>query len=207
MGEQNYKSAGEQKFPGDDLDRALDAALAKYSAVEPRVGLEERVLANLRAEQAKPSVRSWWFRGAAAALAAVVIVTAVALVRKSGRPSHPAIAGHPSITTPAPERPAVQTASDATENTVRPQHGARIPRTGAHHSQSTIVAAAPKLDHFPSLLPLGVEEMALARYVQSFPSEARLIAQAQEEFELETQKLMNDAGSQIRTSDSIQEER
>ena len=204
MGEQNYKSAGKQK--SDDLDRALDAALAKYSAVEPRVGLEERILANLRAEQAKPPARSWWFRGAAAALAAVVIVTATALLWKSGRPSHPAVAGHPSITTPAPER-RVQTASNPTENMVRPQHGARIPRAGAHHSQSVSAAAAPKLDHFPSRLPLGVEEMALARYVQSFPSDARLIAQAQEEFELETQKLMNDAGAQIRTSDSIQEER
>ena len=33
----------------DDLDRALDAALAKYTSVEPRAGLDERILANLRA--------------------------------------------------------------------------------------------------------------------------------------------------------------
>jgi hypothetical protein len=32
----------------DEFDRMLDAALAKYAAVEPRTGLEERVLANLR---------------------------------------------------------------------------------------------------------------------------------------------------------------
>ena len=37
----------------DEFDRMLDAALAKYAAVEPRTGLEERVLANLRAEQAR----------------------------------------------------------------------------------------------------------------------------------------------------------
>ncbi len=36
----------------DELDRMLDAALAKYAAAEPRAGLEARVLANLRARDA-----------------------------------------------------------------------------------------------------------------------------------------------------------
>ena len=39
----------------DPLDRDLDAALAKYAAVEPRAGLEDRVLANLRAERGQRS--------------------------------------------------------------------------------------------------------------------------------------------------------
>jgi hypothetical protein len=65
--------------------------------------------------------------------------------------------------------------------------------------------ASPKLDQFPSRQPLSAEELALARYVQSFPREATLIAHAQEEFELEIQKEMNNAGSQ--TQASVQEER
>jgi len=34
-------------------DCEFDDALAKYARVEPRAGLEERILANLRAEQAR----------------------------------------------------------------------------------------------------------------------------------------------------------
>ena len=47
----------------DELDRMLDATLAKYAAAEPRAGFEERVLANLRAERARVPDRG---RGAGA---------------------------------------------------------------------------------------------------------------------------------------------
>ena len=42
------------------LDRELDAALAQYGAGEPRAGLEQRVLTNLRAERKKIASRTWW---------------------------------------------------------------------------------------------------------------------------------------------------
>jgi hypothetical protein len=54
---------------------------------------------------------------------------------------------------------------------------------------------------------LSAEEIALAQYVENFPKEAGLVAQAQEEFAIETQKVMNDAGSETRPSASNQQER
>jgi len=48
----------EQKH--DEFDDMLDAALAKYAAAEPRAGLDERVLANLRAERARVTERACW---------------------------------------------------------------------------------------------------------------------------------------------------
>jgi hypothetical protein len=74
-------------------------------------------------------------------------------------------------------------------------------------TQPALAAAEPKLERFPSPQPLTQEELALVRYVQSFPQEATLIAQAQEEFELETQKLMNEAGAQHQPYGSNQQER
>ncbi len=70
----------------DELDRMLDAALAKYAAVEPRTGLEDRILANLRAERTRVPDRAWWRWSVAGALAAVVVV-ALALAWRSGKPS------------------------------------------------------------------------------------------------------------------------
>jgi hypothetical protein len=44
---------------------------------------------------------------------------------------------------------------------------------------SAKLAADPKLDVFPSPQPLSEQELALARYVRNFPSDAKLVAQAQ----------------------------
>lgn len=58
------------------LDQWLDEALSKYSAAEPRLGLEQRVLAQLRSEEkARAERRNWWrWMPAFAAIAAALIV-------------------------------------------------------------------------------------------------------------------------------------
>lgn len=58
------------------LDQWLDEALSQYGAAEPRLGLEHRVLAHVRAEeQAREGRRSWWrWMPAFAAIAAVLVV-------------------------------------------------------------------------------------------------------------------------------------
>lgn len=58
------------------LDQWLDEALSQYSAAEPRIGLEQRVMAHVRAEQeAHAGRRNWWrWMPAFAAIAAVLIV-------------------------------------------------------------------------------------------------------------------------------------
>jgi len=187
--------AGVHKQPDDgksvDLDRTLDAALEKYAAVEPRTGLEDRILANLRAAQRETPVRSWWRWQAVAALAAlVIIVTAVAL--RSGRPSHPEIAKHPSATV-APLREPVMTASNGADNPIHLQERRMVPRVVPPRTTPAAMAAFPRRDHFPSPQPLNAQdqfpsprplseqERILAGYVSQFPTQAALIARAQTE--------------------------
>ena len=71
----------DEQSSGEELDRVLDAALAKYAAVEPRTGLEERVLANLRS--AAPSANGTWWRWSFAAAAAAVLLIALTLAWRS----------------------------------------------------------------------------------------------------------------------------
>ena len=185
------------------IEDQLTSALEKYSAIEPRPGLEERILVNLRSQQTA-SIRGAWWRWTGA-LAAALFVTVLVLWRVEKRHPQP-IARRPTdlqeqmpSRTAANPRPAIE-AGPVAPVTVR--------RTGKHTSaQSTLAAAEPKLDQFPSPQPLSAEELALVRYVQSFPKEATLIAQSQEEFAIETQKEMSDAGSRDQPSGSMQQER
>ena len=182
MEEQNLKQAAEK----DKLDRLLDVALAKYSAVEPRAGLEGRILANLSSQQVAAPRRLWWQWTVAVGLAGVVIVAvtvAVTLVWRARAPGLPVIANGPAIVKPSPVDSPPQTAR-RTAGAIEPVKRAAIRRSQAHRT-ALLVAAAPKLEQFPSPQPLSPEEIALARYVRNFPSDAKLVAQAQEASERE----------------------
>src|SRR5260221_9831170 len=98
-----------QIHKNDALDRALDAALAQYSAIEPRTGLEDRILANLRAEQVHAHDRAWW-RWAVAAACATVVFVIIGLAWTSIRRA-PTIAIHPPAMEPKFALPAPQIAS------------------------------------------------------------------------------------------------
>jgi hypothetical protein len=189
-----------------ELDRTLDAALAKYAAVEPRAGLEQRVLANLSAVRAQVPERAWQRWSAAVALAAVVVV-AVALALRSGRPAQPVVVKHTPATTQSPREPQ-RSAANGDAKSVHPQAHKPNHRTLARSDQpKAVVAAIPKLDQFPSPQPLSEQELALARYVNEFPQEATLIARTQEEYEKEIQQKMKDERSEIEGHGSDREER
>jgi hypothetical protein len=192
---------------GRDFDRDLDAALAKYAAVEPRAGLEERILANLRAEGTRVPDRAWWRWSVIAAVAAVVVVT-LALAWRSGKPSHPVIASHPSTATQGTKEQATQAESNGGSNQVRPP-APNAPRkiTAPRTNPAVVASAAPKLDQFPSPQPPSEQDLAIRRYVSDFPQEATLIAQAQEQYQKEVRQQMKDAGSEIEGYDSDQPER
>jgi hypothetical protein len=201
----NNKSANHWDYErGEELDRALDAVLATYAAIEPRAGLDERILARLESAPKSHSHAIWW-RWSAAAVLAMMTVT-ISLVWRWSRPTQLPIATRPAIQ--KPEEPNRHFASNTLPNRVSPKVEGSPRRTGSRHIRPAWEAAAqPKLDVFPSSRPLTKEELALVRYVQSFPKEATLIAQRQEEFDVEAQREMNNARSQNRPSDSIQEER
>ncbi|HKT87848.1 MAG TPA: hypothetical protein VJQ59_05400 [Candidatus Sulfotelmatobacter sp.] len=195
-----------QDSSGNDVDRLLDAALAKYADAAPRDGMEERILVSLRVEQTRESTRSWWHWGLAAAVAAAAVL-AIAISLRVGRTDQPVIANRPSMFTRDSSHPAVipEVEPQGRETTahVRPaRRRLRHPTRPAN-----VVADNPKLDHFPSPQPLSEEEIALARYARSFPKDATMIAEAQAEFDLEAQRQMNDGALQNQSSDSIQQER
>jgi hypothetical protein len=203
-GWRKLEQGSESRSESDALASELNAALAKYADIEPRAGLEQRILAHLQAEPKNAPDRTWWRLSAAAVVLAVIIVM-VSLTWRPAQPVHHAVANHPAAM-PVPEETTKRIVSNVVRNS--PKSGASSRTTRTRRSSPAVVAATePKLDQFPSPQPLSAEEMALARYVQSFPKEATLIAQAQEESELEIEKEMNDAGSQTRTSGSIQQER
>jgi hypothetical protein len=185
------------RTPPDDQ---LDAVLAKYAAGEPRTGLEERILAKLKSRE-RASVPVVWSRWAGALAAALLVAISLLWVEKH---SPQQLLPRPTtLPEQASHQPIAQ--SPPPHSTVKP---VKVRAAGKRSfTQPALAAAEPKLDRFPSPQPLTEEELALVRYVQSFPQEATLIAQAQEEFELETQKQMNEAGGQHQPYGSNQQER
>jgi hypothetical protein len=191
----------------DELDRILDAALAKYATAEPREGLDSRVLAALRVERARLPNRAWWRWGVMALTGAIVIV-AITFAWRSGERPHPLVADHLPIRTPSVEQPGPRAAAKTGANNVHPQASSPAIRQATHRARHQIVEPAdPKLDQFPSRQQLSDQELALARYVSEFPQEATLIARAQEEYEKEIQEKMKDAHSETEFSNSDQQER
>jgi hypothetical protein len=166
----------------DDLDRILDGALLKYAAVEPSVGLEERVLAQMRAERARDRDRTWW-RWSVMAAAAAIVVVAIALALQWGGPLHPQVAHHAPSNLQVPnEIPRIISNENGNGVRVRKQGKDATYRITARRSQpQVIIASNPRLDQFPSPQPLSEQEKILASYVARYPENAALIAQARTE--------------------------
>lgn len=151
------------------LDHELDAALAKFAAVEPRAGLEERVLANLLAEKRHAVHRSRWRWPAVATLAAVIAVSLFAIWR-SGKPAENIVEQNSSATTQTHRQDRTQIANNGDRSSILPHKAPR--RTTA------VVVPAPKLDAFPSPQPLSEQERMLTEYVAEHHQQAVLVARA-----------------------------
>jgi hypothetical protein len=201
MADQDYERTSQpedakwQVSANDALDRELDAALAKYAAVEPRAGLEDRVFANLRSEREHAATGVWWRWPALAAAAVVLVVAAVFLIRRPEN-STPDIAAHkPAATGHSDKQPRTRIATNDVGSVVRPTAPAvaKRPARNGVRPPHAIVANGPRLDHFPSLRPLSDEEKLLVRYVRDFPKDAVMIAQAQAETEREMDPLSGNA--------------
>ena len=171
MREHNCKLKSNRQHPEDDLDRVLDVALAKYASVEPRAGLEKRIVANLRAADRRPGRRSWWIWGFAA-VAAIVLVAATLTWRSWT--AHPPIANHPPNPQQVPISPKFASREGSNVASRKPATRATVRRAYRHD----VVATNPKLDVFPSPLPLSEQEKILAAYIENFPEHAALVAEA-----------------------------
>jgi len=174
----------------DSFNRQLDATLAKLAAAEPRAGLETRILANLRTSPV-PATRAARWLWPAIAVALIAVTIGLSLVWKLQTPSSSIQARTPSVAKPV-ATPNTETKKEmATDTQTVP--APRIKRHDSHQPAITAVRKAPKLDQFPSPRPLTENEKTLARYVARFPQEARLVAQAQAEYEIEIQKQLNES--------------
>jgi hypothetical protein len=179
-------------FESEVLDRQLDMALAKYAG-EARPGLEERILATVKAEREQAVAHGrWYWPKVAALVAAVVTVVAASLVWRSW--THTTDTAH-NPSSPVQEGKRPQTGPNAAHRTPghpiassesnRRDHGPHVP---------VVVAAEPKLEQFPSARPLSDQEKILASYVTRYPEHAMLIAQAR------TEALRHDAEEELETA-------
>jgi hypothetical protein len=155
------------------LDHELDTALAKYAAIEPRQGLEERILANLKSEQER-AAHSWWRWPAVAALAAVIVM-ALSLAWRSRHSTENTAAQHPMHSN---EHAGTQVANNAGSGSIPPHDAPRKPTPHTVFRPAAVVARAPKLDQFPSPQPLSEQEKMLTEYVAQHHQQAVLVARA-----------------------------
>lgn len=164
----------------DALDRALDAVLAKYSAVEPGTGLEQRVLARLQSEQARTATYSWWQWSGVGAVAALLLIVAT-LAWRSNKPATSLVQRHSSVPVETVKPSSAQIVANSQANTLRPLVLRQTRKTTRRRVHETVlVADEPKLDQFPSPRPLSEQEKLALEYVEKSPQEAALVAQAQE---------------------------
>ena len=173
----------ERDIESDEFDRELDAALAKFAEVEPRAGLEERVLANLRAQREGTLFRKWRQWTALAAVTAVMIVVALSLVwRPVGSQQAVKTRHQPSKTKDGTERGA-EVAMNRERNSPRAAHPVFLKKSAMRSSRppQPTVAAAAHLNQFPSPQPLSEQEMILVSYVAQFQNQAVLVARARME--------------------------
>lgn len=160
-----------------DWDHELDLLLANYSAVDPRPGLEGRVLANLRREQEFHDRPTMW-RWAVAVCVAAAMVLFVLLWPRPKVVEHKAAVHQTSGGQQGPTQ--VQT----TPQELGPERLAQGSKSGARTRRVPNVVANtghPHLDQFPSAQPLSDQERALLDYVRRSREEAVLLARARME--------------------------
>ena len=173
----------------DRFDELLDKALHQYGYVEPRLGLEKRILANMQvAGNRGLSGYRWLLAGTVTATLVVAMATGI---------WHRVLTPKQNVAAPAASQDAMKEVSSATiprnPRLVQPRTSRR--RRRAVEGSRVASADSPRLARFPAPLPLSQEELLLARYAEHFPKEALLVAQEQRDFEKEIQLAERDAGA------------
>jgi hypothetical protein len=172
----------------ENLDRELDAALANYAAVEPREGLEQRVLANLRARPVKETGNWEWLQGRTAVglvtVAAAMLVICAAVNSFARKAALPRLSVEQKVANSEAADPGTQAQSNLVAQIEAGKRmgrsarqietsGVRKPRIVATRRETT-----PRLSQFPAPEPLSEQERLLIRYVEDDPERAELIAEA-----------------------------
>jgi len=157
-----------------EVDRWLDDALSEYANVEPRPGLENRMIGRMASETSSRKTIRWWSFAMGAAMLALLL-----LWLRPALQTVPAPHVQWSVVLPPPIQPSA-------------------PRNLSHRAiakfQNVVVgrsSSGPKLDRFPSQSPLTEQERTLIRFAQNFPQRAILLAQAETDLQREDEKEMS----------------
>jgi len=131
-----------------EIDRQIDAALKEYAAVEPRAGLEERILANVRAARVQSRPHAWWKW----ALVAAALILAMGVWRIE-RPHPPAVAHQipamPESVASVP-KPAITREARAKNPVEHHAVRRRVEQASPAHADEVQAEKDPKLAVFPS---------------------------------------------------------
>lgn len=175
------------------LDLWLDEALPQHGQVEPRTGLEGRLIATLRSrEERTRAIRRWVLILGSPVLAVLLI----AVLWRGERVNVNAPSLNAKNGTIAPVEQAFVRKRQAR---LSETHDSRPGRAIERHASVHTHHSEPRLKHFPSPRSLSPEEVALARYAAHYPQEAALVAKEQQEFDEEIQKSeqQSNAGPEI----------
>lgn len=164
----------------DQFDDLLDGAMRRYGEIEPRAGLEGRVLARLAQESRTNWRRPWAWRSAAAFACILAVVVWIGLV---GRKEPPHIGGHAANVTTKENRLEIAEVRPQTNKTGSTgQHG--VKKIPLRLSNTT-----PRLERFPSQRPLSEQEKLLLAYASEYPKQAAEVAQEQDRRDKELQAM------------------
>ncbi len=187
----------------DHLDRWLDAALRQYGGVEPRTGLEGRILASLKVEAEYHRVRNPWLWVLAASSVAVLLIAFWLGIGGHGSRIPETLANRSvsidKIVGPAQEMS--KSTSERPGTTPEPTRTGRSPTGRVHTAVVAASVSGPRLNQFPSPHTLSQEELLFVRYAQDFPREAILLAKEQRNFEEEIRRAEADARNRSPNSD------
>jgi hypothetical protein len=203
MTERNHKAENQSpEGEHEGLDCDLNAALAKYASAEPRVGLEARILATVRAKvraESQPFLDRGFWRSSTAAMTAalamaLILIVAWSLWPKSGRPEPDHTARQPSQRPAETRRPAETMTVEIRRPRVSTGEGSEdrphrspvqpVPTVRSEVRTARVAPVGrtqPKLDQFPSPRPLSEQEQFLVSYVARDPETAALVAEARAE--------------------------
>jgi len=136
----------EDRRPDKSIDELLDASLQRYRSEEPRAGLEDRILANVRTRDLAGRRRAWTFAlaGTAAALAMIAVVLHV------------------------PRRPSATASKLPRVSVSRPAPAVVAPRQTLHQVARRVPkspAAPRRPEQFPTPAGLSEQERLLLAYV------------------------------------------
>jgi len=164
----------------DRFDDLLEGALRRYSEVEPRTGLEGRVLARLAQENHTNWRRPWAWASAAAFACLLAVVAWIGIVGKRERPDierqAAEIVKRENQLEIGEVRPRIKDTRSAEKHSVR---------KGPQQAPYT----TPRLEQFPSPRPLSEQEKLLVAYANEYPKQAAEVAQEQSRRDKELQAM------------------